>query len=684
MPRNSQIIPKNPYPHEYVVINDYSAQDIPTEVSSTVEYPYICVFAGPKGVDNRLVKVRSALAYEQMFGKTDFKKYGQPHLMPGAILSQSGASVWAMRVLPDDASYANAILSLWYKLDKANKKIYIKFTQKHMGLDYDATLDEDLMKSILASRESIIEEANKPDGVPVDGVYVDEEGYTQVVLGVFTSPGRGTYGKNLRWRIVADPNYESLYGMKIFSFEILDVENGAVAYAPIHGMIHSTGKTQKTLFINDLVDDTNIENLGAHIHLYEDNIEEFYDVYKAFCLEILEEDPTLDITIPEMETFDPFFGKECKNDRIRITPDQPFFEFVTKLTDDVDTSDPDYDASKFTETDGVISPDNVAGNTLANGSDGAFADPDPIVREKAIDEMYIKAFNGKIDRSIKSPRRRKSISLFDANYNMPVKMALAKLGLTRMRCPVYLDTNYQEILGELDVATLEDSFAELDAMIKDYQNIEENLVCSVNTHYYTIKEPSTGKRIPVTITYYLATTDVTTRLNELTRTDANAVLTGHVRDSLRPIIEEGDSELKTALYNARINYFEAVNENEFQRATQSMYVRSTSDLLEEDNVIHLLDWQEILTAEARVNRNQHTTAKSRAEFKQYIEEKYAHLVGVGRWFKTMSVDYTANELEQKMSVVHLYSAVSFAGKSKITIIEIDVNKRKYEADIDAE
>lgn len=680
MPRSSQIMPQYPYPHEEVIINDYSEQDISTTATSETTYPYICVFAGPKGVDNKLVKVTSLPNYETMFGKTNYKKYGQPHLMPVAILSQPGAVVWAMRVLPDDALYANAIPSLWYKADKENKKFYIKFTQRHMGLDYDPELGEDDMKTILSSRDSIIEMANQTDGVPVDGVYVDEEGFIQVPLGVITAPGRGQYGQNLRWRITSNPNYENLYGMKIYTFEILDVESGAVAYKPFNAMICSTAKLKQTLFINDLVEDTDIEKLGAHIHLFEENIEELYDVYKSFCEEILEEDPTLGINIPTLETFDPFFGMECKNERVRITPAQPFIEFVTPLTDDIDTSDENFDESKFTNTD-VIMVDDVAGNILLNGSDGSFADPDANVRKDAMSAMYIKAFNGSVDRSILAPGRRYSVSLFDANYDMPGKMALARLALRRSDALLYLDTGLQEILGGVDVMNLEQSFAELDEMVKEYENFEDNIICSVNTHYEMVKEESTGKRVPVTITYYLAATDVAVKQGNLVRTDGNAVLSGHVKDSLRPIIEETDAELKTALYNARINYFEAVGDNEFWRSTQSCYVHTKSDLLEEDNVVNLLNWKRILTAEARANRQRHTTAKSRADFKRYIEDKYEHLVGENGWFASMEVQYTSNELEQKMSVVHLYSAISFHPTGKTTIIEIDVNSKKYDPDV---
>ena len=103
MPRTQQIVPQNSYPHEEVYINDNSAHSLDELASNTVVYPYICVFAGPKGIDNKLIYIDSLSTYHAMFGQTNFKKYGQPHLMPEAILSQENTTVWAMRVMPDDA-----------------------------------------------------------------------------------------------------------------------------------------------------------------------------------------------------------------------------------------------------------------------------------------------------------------------------------------------------------------------------------------------------------------------------------------------------------------------------------------------------------------------------------------------------------------------------------------------------
>lgn len=682
MPRTQQIVPQNSYPHEEVYINDNSSQSLEESASNTVVYPYICVFAGPKGIDNKLINVKSLSAYHSMFGNTNFKKYGQPHLMPEAILSQENTTVWAMRVMPDDALYANSILSLWYKEDEENKAFRIKFTVKHMGLDYDTELGEEGMKESLANRDDIISLANRFDGAAVGGVYTDAEGYTQVPLAVFTAIGRGVYGQNLRWRIVSNTDYEKEYGVKTYTFEAIDVENTATVVARQIATIVSTSKLSDTIFINDIIDDTDVENLGIHINFFEDNVETLYATYKAFCLKMITADPSLDITIPDIDEFDPFFGKAVKTQTQRVTPAEPFIKFTEKLTDDVNVDAADYVEGNFTSTD-IIFVDDVAGNELLNGSDGAFGDSDETKRQAAIDAAYIKAFSGELDKLILAPRRVKSMALFDANYSMDVKIALARLALYRCSCIVYLDTGIRESLGTTDISTMSVNFSPLDDLIDEFENFSENWIVSVNAHDYVIKEASTGKRVNVTITYWLASTDATHTQNNdsiVPHTNSNAILSGHIKNSLKPAIEENESDLKEALYSARINYFEAVGENQFERATQSCYVHGNSDLLEESNVKALLAWKEILTEEARKNRNRITSPTMRQDFKNELLDKYSYLQG--RYFETMDIQYTSNEYEAKRNIVHMYTAVTFPAIAKITLVEIDVNQRTYQADLD--
>jgi hypothetical protein len=688
MPRSTQIIPKYTFPHEEVYINDNSAQDITQTTSETLTMKYLAVFASAKGIDNKLVSVSSLDDYYATFGKTNYAKYGQPHLMPEAYLSNSNVEVWCLRVMPDDAKYANSVLSLWYKEDVANKAFRIKFTAKNLS-DADVAEIADDTENPMADRDLINDCGALLDGVAVDGAYVDDEGYTQVPLAVFTAQGRGVYGNNLRWRITQNTEYEKDYSTKFYTFEILDVENGVTVVQATNATIVPNPALDIANFVNDVIEDADASDIAANIHVFDENVENLYNKYVAFCNTVVDTYPDEVITIPDITIFDPFFGLNLKKSIAKAATAQPYITFVAKKTDDI--SDDDENIANYTEMD-IVTLDNVAGNNLDNGDDGAFGSTDEDARNAAYEEMYQRAFLGDVDKLILSARRIPVETLYDANYSMETKAALVRLALHRMDAPVHLDTGFRESLGTIDIANMVIDFTPIEELVDEFDTLENNFLLSVDTHDYKIKEACTGKRVRVTITYYLAQTDpVYLRANDespIPRTGSNAVLSGHIKDSLNPAIDESDSEIKQALSDACINFFEATGVNRFERATDHTFIKpadentSNSDLAIENNVIALLDLKRAMEAEFRANRNNITTPDRRKDMRDYLLAKYEYLKGTR--FDTFDIKYKANEYESKRNITHVYVAVTFYPRSEITLIEIDVNQKTYQADSDDE
>ena len=681
MASSTQIIPQWDFPHEELYLNDNTSGEFVEETVPEVYYTYLAVFAGPKGPDRKLVRIDGLKQHRITFGRTNFKKYGQPHMMPEAYLSNENSVVWEMRVSADDALYANSLLSLWYKADKDQKKFYIKFSAKSILPGSNSSMTTEAMKKILGDVDALKEYAKTAlDGTAVSGKYVDDEGYTQVPIMLFASNGRGDYGNNYRWRISSNENYEKEYDMKMYSFQILDARESSIPYSKTATIV-SSGRWDETMFINDYVEDTDDAKLPVIIHSYEANIESVYNEYVKFCNEMLVADPSLEISIPELDEFDPFFGYAVASDAVRVTPPAPFIAYPTLLTDDVDTGADDYVAANYTKTAG-ITVDGVAGVQLAGGDEGAFADPDEEKRQAAIDAAYIKAFSGEYDRLILAANRMPFTRLYDANYDMPVKLELARLAIFRQSCMLYLDIGMKDSFGTSSIRSIQNDFEPLEDLIDEYTNFEGAWLCSVNAHYYYIKEESTGKRVPVTITYYLAQTDASHAIDHgstTARVGEICQLSGHIKNSLKPSIEEYEMDLKQSLYAARINYFESVYDDVFERATQATFLKSkNSDLLYESNVNALLEWLSILKMECRKNRSQITNPSKRAAFRTYLLEKYEYLIGTH--FKTMDIQYTANAYEQRRNITHLKTAVTFEGLSMVMIIEVDVNRRAYEAD----
>ena len=720
MPREKQIIPKYTYPHEEIIVNDYSSTSIHEVAVDANVLKYLSVFASSRGIDRKLVYIDSLKAYYNMFGKTNFARFGQPHLMPTAYLQNQNVGVWCLRVTAKNSTYANSTLSLWYKEDVENKAFRIKFTKKSISEDDLTALGDDYLTA-LTNREMLEEVGAMLDGPAVNGKYTDDEGYTQVPIATFTASGHGVYGNHLRWRITPDQDYEKEYKSKFYIFEILDVTQGVTVAQHNSATIVSNPNFENGTLINDVIDDMDDSKRFANITVYDANIEALYETYVNFCDKMLEEDPTLEINIPDIYTFDPFFGKELKVLHSKIPADQPFIKFAKKMTPDVDlvavaaeegedgttegggTTEPGSSGGSETPTPPVAPDpiglgytntdicviDSVIGNTLLYGSDGDFADTDVEKRNAAIDEQYVKAFSGDIDKLILSHRRIPVATLYDANYSMPVKVALARLALHRFDAPLHLDVGIRSSIGTWDIKTMEADFTEIYEMVEDFENLNDEWPISINAQHYQIKEPSTGKRVTVTMTYYLAMTDSDyLRVNSqdaIPRTGSNATLSGHVKNSLYPAVDESDKDIKQALVDTRINYFEAVGENVFERGTDHTFIHpeedmSHSDLGVENNVIALFSLKRILENEFRTRRNQITTPERRKDFREYLLAKYAYLNG--HVFDSFDIRYKQNEWEAKRSITHVYAAVRYFPRGEITLIEIDVNEKTYKQDIE--
>lgn len=694
MPQSTQIVPRYNYPYVETVINNNSQYAVENVVSVTEDIqPYLCVFASGKGIDNKLTATNSVKQKEARYGKSNYKLYGQPFMMADAILNQGNTKLWSMRIMPDDATYANSVLSLWYKADYEKKVFRIKATAKSITkYDAEGNILADLM-DVVSDRELLIKKGQELDGYAIDGEYVDDEGYTQVPAAIFTSAGRGVYGDNYSWRVTTDTDYEKEYGFKIFNFECLESENGTTVVGTYKGSIVSSNKIEKASFINDVIEEEGIEQCPMDIHFYEENIEALYEAFVAFVRELITEDPTIDYEIPDIDCFDPFFGMEVAQPKVRVTEADPMIKIISLKTDEIDETTEDFDEADYSITDSdvmteerTIIASDTSGIRLFGGHDGAFTvdkvnDPTGEKRQKAMDEMYIKAFEGRLDKTILSARRIPSNALFDADFSLEVKKVLTRLALFRNDALLYLDCNKLDTITLTSLSNLERDLGFINVVGEDFDPYLPYII-SVNLHYYTTKESSTGKRVPVTITHYLASIHADHWKNygyhvPMVNED-HATLRGHVKNSLLPSIEEYEGDLMTALNLGCINYFETIGEDRFYRATQNTWVADNSDLLEENNVNTLMYLKRNIQDDARSDIYSFTSSSSRSDFAEFIKAKYDYMVG--NQVEKVNIEYTQNSWEFERSIVHMYLSVTFRELAKRVILEIDINRRQFEED----
>ena len=703
MPRTSQIFPKWQFPHVETYMNDYtkiSEPQYPVDVDNTITQCY--AITSPKGPDNVWIKKGSRTAAVQTFGESNFAAHGQPFMQALNVLNQDNTSCWLMRVMPEDATYANTVVSAYYKADTKDavpdahkRKFRVKFVAKTI--------------EALKEKKQILTNLNKADGAEttVDDVkaYRDAEGFTQAPILAANYVGRGVCGNKYSLRMSPNATYEEEYGIKMYNFDCLTTDGVLTTDAAYIAAMTSSPKyaSDGSVLIDDILSDKAIDSKPIEITTSEVGIERIYNAYVKFLKElnvnVMKEYTTkfdtyaipaeqMAGTVPVAQEHLAHYN-ELKEialvaDMTRVAPDLDEFDFISglalrsssdslpgfklvkKLTPDVNKTDPSYVAADYTETPGVFSFADLYGAKLNGGTDGAFANADADAKREAVNKAYIKAYDGTYDSRILSANRTRCHAIFDANYDFEVKQTIVNLADIRQDCRVYLDTN---IVDSINIATVNE-------LIKKYRVIDNHLV-SIDIHNYDIKDPTTGKKIPVTITYFLS---------QLFNNHFNYVgyhipmvydrcqLTGHVRDSIRPHIEEYHTDVKELLYKNRFNYFECVNENIFQRATQNTAQRTDTDLLEENNSNIYFIIKRRLEAAARSQIYNWADESVRNSFIQLTKASFSDVIG--SIVENFDLVFKTSAYEFEHSILHLYAGITFRGLNKIVIIEIDLNKRQ--------
>lgn len=721
MAQTTQIVPKFSFPYVETVINDYTLVtdgSVPSTEESSVKQIY--AVTASKGIDNVWVRKSSKESAIKTFGDSNFKRFGQPLMQALEVLDQENSQVWMMRVMPENAAYSNGVVSAYYKADSVEevaeahkRKFRIKLTSKSVE---NATTKEELAKAALVA-----------DGatVIVDGedVYKDAEGFTQAQLMTVNYSGRGVCGDYFSMRISQALTYEKELGIKMYNFEIINSENGISKDANYVGALVSSTKysNESTTLIDDVLGDAEVGMAPIDIKVNEDSVEKIYDAYVKFLKELhndcvaeyetkldqyaipeemlngseavtedfqaqydeLKEisaiiDSTEDDMIPDIDEFDIIFGKSvATNDML------PGIAFPVALTDDVDTTADDYDAAMFTTSKNLVDFVSAKGLRLGCGGDGYFANPRTVMVdgvmtqltvEDEVKECFIKAYNGTFDKKILSPRRMAVTAMFDANYPYDVKKQIADLVLARNDCRLFLDAGI--------ISSLTDGVVK--KLINDYSIFNEHLI-SVDIHNYFVKEASTNKKVNVTISYFLApqyTNHVNNFGYHIPFVYDNCQLSGHVRDSIAPVVEEYEKELKEQLCENRFNYFECVQENVFQRAIQNTTQKANTDLLEENNSAILYNIKRMIETDIRSQIYNFSDERIRMSFIDVEKAKFAPMEG--NIVETIDIKFSTTQYEFERSILHCYLEVVFRGLTKKAIVEIDINKRTYTSSVTAE
>lgn len=618
MPQSSQIIPEYRHPHVMTVINDN------TEFQETVAVPEtglhgLFIFTSGKGRDNVLLNKGSRPEYIEEYGRPNFLRYGQPGYMPYNFLGTGAAKAWCMRIMPDDATYANSVVVAKVKVVQSEDPtpvpsllVYFQI-QSHTGVSERGELIP--LSEILADEDP------------------DSDGFMSFPLFVISSAGRGVYGDSTRYRVVPAVQADKENDFKNYRFEIYELENTLRRKELFESaLFYEAAVGTQSIFVEDMVNDMDTGSGRINITTFQESFQKIFDIYKTDI------DPATELTI---ETFDPIYGRNKSGVAI------PGIQF--------DLLNPDH-----------ISLDNPSAIPLGGGSDGSFeyGAADPSVREDAIIESYQKAYSGELDRAVLSKRRSPSQIILDAGHSEEVKTEIIKLAIRRYDAYTIIDG------GILN--TVSDAVEWGESM----KGMSDRIFSKECQHYKT-RDPFNGKIIPVTITYFYASMlpiHFSTPGNQTPFVGERfAKLTGHIKNSLLPVIDADDKDNKEALYDLRINYFQTIKENTFVRGTQTTSQNIWSDLSEENNMWVLLDLKREI--EDMVNGLSYNLAEAedRIAFKEHanrIINPYR-----GSKLREATVEFNMNPWEEERSILHCYLGVTFRTMGKRAIIEIDVNRR---------
>lgn len=604
---NKKSIPDYDHPFNVTIINDNSALDKKSQVMPD-RVNYLCIFLSGKGRDNKLIKMTTQSDFIKEYGKPDILKYGQPGLNAYASINDAYSHAYCMRVMPADACYSNMIVSVKYKVNGENLEVKL-VRETEVGLQNGGQLE-----GIMLQKRNDAE---------------DEAGYKTIPLMAVRSLGRGVYGDSFRIRLTSIIRKKSIIDYRPYRLEILDIEEGNNVVESFDGCLYDHAINARSLLLSDIVDGETTYSSRIGIHVNEDVFEILFDEYKKMF-----EDQGLECPVENYKLFDPIFGLNNNQSKIPNIL--------------IDNSE--------------VALDRLDGVPLMGGSDGAFANGIDLSSE-LVEKLYISAFAGDIDKTVRSARRTPVKFILDANYPLAVKRQIVNLAISRYDAFVYLDAG---IITTHDEGLI---FGE-DTTDMNYR------IVSKGYQHYQIRDPFNGKKVEVTYTYHLA--NQLAKHIELVGShvpftgENHALLNGAVKNSVLPILEEYDEERKEELYDLRLNYYESLADNVFARGTQVTAQDLDSDLSEEHNMIMTLEIKDIAEKETISRRYNFAEPEDRQLFTEVLRERTKGYRDVVR---SIEVLYDMSAEEEARSVLHCYVEITFKTIAKSSIVEININKR---------
>lgn len=659
-------LPNHMWPHIETRINDNSIRRYTTNTDGN--YKYLAVSLTPKGIDGRIITVdRGIDMYDDMFGAGPAAIYGQAHLNARAAAQTGKVTLQVLRLTASDATYANVHVYAHYRITEpvvdpetdeiiTPAKMQVMFTTK---------------TSTLSDIEKLAESAPAASEVNAE---VGPEWKTMRFISV-AYVGKGTCGNRFSFRIANNSRSDKTSAYKNYYIDLF--EGTKCVKQSTRVTLHPDAQVGSySLFVEDVMN-TQLYT-SEDVCVFDVNPEVLNTLYLDYQTVV---NPTTNLTI---EQFDPITGVD------KLLAKAQSSKYVSVSTN------PNIAITNFEIVDDTnlhtVRFEHALGIKLSGGSDGAFdINNDPVLRQKAIDQRFIEAFEGKIDRTILSRYRCPLDFALDADFSTEVKVALAQFtghpdsgmnGSNRFQdFRAYFD------LGT-DINTLEDPYEDSVA----YDDSICTWTMSIDGYYGKIKDPVTKKVIRASSTYGLATAlpliwDKYGGKHVPYAGSQYGMITAYLPNSVYPVYDNTiDQKILDKLVDAHVNYACIDAKQNIIRGTQTTrysgeegenqfalggdYV--VSNLSEENNALIVLDVKkdvEKLITSYMYNFNETSEINSFNRDLSNLTSKYA-----AAQVRTIKAQFARTEEEAELGVLHLYIAIENKPLIKYLQVDIDVNR----------
>lgn len=471
--------------------------------------------------------------------------------------------------------------------------------------------------------------------VEVDGT-PDANGYRAVKIFEMACRGRGLWGNNVRWKLDSYARGDRLSSYKNYILSVYEISNATllkkeeftIAFSP--NAVNADGNT---LYADYIVGDP-YDN-SRYIDMVS-NPAAFNELFAAYSTVV----PDTAIT---RETFDPLCGMMFGTT----------LNFVENL--EIDST-----------STGVVAVSGASGIALMGGSDGDF-DVNSPNRQKAMEDAYLRAYSGEIDRNVRSKKMFPTDIILDANFPIDTKQAIHDLVEERQDC-----------MGVYDLGLEFNTFA---GLMEELANIEIFVISRnevIEAYRGKIQDPVTFKIVPVTSTYALAQMFP---LHFQQHGDkhvpmagtAYGILSGFLSGTAWPVYDDDlDSKLMDTLTDNRVNYLKVNTKKQVVRGAQTTRQDIDTNLSEMSNMFILLDIRRDaiqLCEQYEYNFSEASDLQRFNKAAKILAEKYADVQ-----VKSISAEFNINDWESERGILHLY--IDFVHKNiiKRSIVEISVNR----------